>query len=92
MTEVERIEDQLRRAFEGEAWYGDGLSEILAGVTAENAFARPVPQVHSIVEIVLHLSFTQDVMRRRVEGEHATFSVSAALILNLLVPQSRAGG
>jgi uncharacterized damage-inducible protein DinB len=74
MTEVERIEDQLQRTFEGEAWYGDSLSEILAGVTAEMASARPVGQVHSIMEIILHLSFTEDVMRRRIEGEHATFS------------------
>jgi uncharacterized damage-inducible protein DinB len=72
MTEVEKIGDQLRRAFEGEAWFGDSLSEILAGVTAEKASAHPVPQVHSVVEIVLHLIFTEDVMRRRIEGERAT--------------------
>ncbi|PYS49114.1 MAG: hypothetical protein DMF68_11105 [Acidobacteria bacterium] len=74
MNEVERIEDQLRRAFEGEAWYGDNLDEILAGVTAEQAAARPIRQVHSIIEIVLHLAFTEDIMRRRVEGEDARFS------------------
>ena len=74
MTGVGKIEDQLRRAFEGEAWYGDSMSEILAGVTAEKASAHPVPQVHSILEIVLHLIFTEDVMRRRIEGERAIIS------------------
>ncbi|HKC65998.1 MAG TPA: DinB family protein [Pyrinomonadaceae bacterium] len=74
MNEVEKIEDQLRRAFEGEAWYGDSLDEILAGVTAEQAAARPIHQVHSVIEIILHLAFTEDVMRRRIEGEDAGFS------------------
>lgn len=74
MTEVERIEDQLSRAFEGEAWHGDSLREILAGVTAEAAAARPLPRAHSIWELVLHLAFTQEVMRRRLEGERVAFS------------------
>ena len=69
MNEVERIEDQFNRAFAGDAWYGDSLREILADVTAEKAVARPVSEVHSILEIVLHLTFTQEVMRRRIEGE-----------------------
>ena len=74
MNEIERIEDQLRRAFSGDAWYGDSLSEILTGVSAEKAVAHPVPNVHSILEIVLHLAFTQDVMRRRIEGEDAAIN------------------
>ena len=69
MNEVQSIADQLSRAFSGEAWYGDSLSEILTDITAEKAVAHPVPKVHSILEIILHLTFTQDVMRRRIEGE-----------------------
>jgi uncharacterized damage-inducible protein DinB len=69
VNEVKRIEDQLNRAFLGDAWYGDSLTEILAGVSAEKAVAHPVSNVHSILEIILHLTFTQDVMRQRIEGE-----------------------
>ena len=32
MTEIERIIDQLNRAFVGEAWHGPGVIEILDGV------------------------------------------------------------
>ena len=39
----------------GEAWYGKSLREILDGVTAEQARAHPVPNLHSIWEIVVHL-------------------------------------
>jgi uncharacterized damage-inducible protein DinB len=69
MTETERIEDQLRRAFEGGAWHGPSLQEVLAGVTAERAAARPINDAHSIWEIVLHLAAWDAVVRRRLEGE-----------------------
>ena len=69
MTEVERIKDQYVRAFSQDAWYGKSLKEILDGVTFEAAAAHPIADVHSILEIVLHISFTQNVMRRRIEGE-----------------------
>jgi hypothetical protein len=35
MTEVERITDQLNRAFVGEAWHGAAVEEILQDVTAQ---------------------------------------------------------
>jgi uncharacterized damage-inducible protein DinB len=54
-TECIRIADQLRRAFEGKAWHGPSLREILAGVTAEQAHARAVASAHSIWELVLHI-------------------------------------
>ena len=55
MTEIERIEDQLKRSLEGEAWHGPALEELLADVRAEQAAAKPVPPAHSIWEIVLHI-------------------------------------
>jgi uncharacterized damage-inducible protein DinB len=69
MTETERIEDQLRRAFEGEAWHGPSVQEVLAGVSAGQAAMRPLDNAHSIWEIVLHLSAWDGVVRRRLEGE-----------------------
>ena len=69
MTEIERIEDQLRRAFEGEAWHGPSIQELLADVTAAQAAARPLAEAHSLWEIVLHLAAWDDVVLRRLEGE-----------------------
>ncbi len=69
MTEIERIEDQLRRAFAGDAWHGSSLIEILAGVTAEEARAKPLPNAHSIWEIVLHVAAWDGAVRQRLEGE-----------------------
>jgi uncharacterized damage-inducible protein DinB len=69
MSEIQRIEDQLRRAFEGHAWHGPAVRELLADVTAAKAAARPLPDAHSIWEIVLHIATWEEVVRRRLQGE-----------------------
>jgi uncharacterized damage-inducible protein DinB len=69
MDELTRIGDQMKRAWEGEAWHGPGLEEVIADVAAREAVARPLPDAHTIWEIVLHLTTWVDITRRRVEGE-----------------------
>ncbi|MGH9788971.1 MAG: DinB family protein [Candidatus Acidiferrales bacterium] len=69
MTEVQRIADQLRRAYEGEAWHGPSLRELLDGVTSAQAARRPLPQAHSIWELVLHITVWESVVRRRLTSE-----------------------
>ena len=72
MNESQRIADQLRRAYEGEAWHGPSVREVLAGVTAEKAARRPIPQAHSIWEIVVHVAQWEGFVRRRLMGELVT--------------------
>lgn len=50
-----QIATELVSTIYGEAWYGDSLRQILDGVTAAQARAHPVPDLHSIWEIVNHL-------------------------------------
>ena len=69
MREVVRIGSQLKRAFEGGAWHGPSLRELLADVPAEQAASRPLDGAHSIWEIVLHIAAWQDFVARAVEGE-----------------------
>lgn len=69
MTEVKRIQDQLKRAFEKDAWHGPAVMEVLTGVTAKQAAARSIPNAHSIWEITLHISGWVGVLKSRVEGK-----------------------
>lgn len=55
-TECRRTADQLVSNIDGDAWYGDSLRKILDNVTAEQAGAHPIPNAHSIWELVLHLN------------------------------------
>ena len=54
-SECLRIADQLRRAFEGNAWHGPALRELVSGITAEQAVARPIQVAHSVWEVLLHI-------------------------------------
>ena len=69
MTECKRIADQLQRAFNGEAWHGPAVLEVLEGVDAEKARRRPAKDVHSIWEIVRHIGVWDDAAIRRIGGE-----------------------
>jgi uncharacterized damage-inducible protein DinB len=67
-TEASRIADQLRRAFDGSAWHGPALLEILADVDAATAAARPILNAHSIWELVLHIAVWDRSGLVRLEG------------------------
>jgi uncharacterized damage-inducible protein DinB len=69
MSEIQRIEEQLQRAFEGNAWHGPAVRELLADVTAAQAAGRPLPNAHSIWEIALHITTWERVVLRRLQGE-----------------------
>jgi hypothetical protein len=71
MNEIERIETQLKLAFEGGAWHGPGVLETLEGVTAKQAAAHPLAGVHSIWELVAHIAAWEGACRRRLEGDRA---------------------
>ncbi len=65
MSEASRLADQIRRAFEGQAWHGDSVLDILAGIDADTAASRPIPGAHSIWELVLHITAWDNVVIRR---------------------------
>ena len=72
MTEVHRINDQLERAQHGDAWHGPSLREVLESVTPAQAAAHPIPQAHSIWELVSHIIAWEQIARRRLGGETLT--------------------
>ncbi len=68
-SELDRLDDQLRRVLEGEAWHGPAVLELLAGVSAAQAASRPIAGAHSIWELVLHMATDYDLLLRRLAGE-----------------------
>jgi len=70
-SEATRIADQLRRAFDGSAWHGPALLELLEEVDAAAAAAKPLRNVHSIWELVLHVAAWDGAVHRRLGGKKA---------------------
>ena len=71
MTEIERISDQFRRAFDGNAWHGPSVMALLEGVSASQAAARPIPSAHSIWQLVNHIGAWERACLRRLNGDPA---------------------
>ena len=65
MREIDRIKEQLERAYNGDAWHGPSVRAALDGVDAETATARYAASAHTICELVLHVTaWTREVARR----------------------------
>jgi hypothetical protein len=64
--EPARIDDELRRAYDGDCWHGPPLREILNGVTAATAATRHPQLVHSIWGLVRHLAVWVEVVALRI--------------------------
>ena len=56
MAECARIADLLRRALDGDPWYGRPLLALIANLSAEEAARRPLAGAHSIWEVLLHMT------------------------------------
>jgi uncharacterized damage-inducible protein DinB len=67
--ETRRIASLLRRSYEGQAWHGPALRELLEGVTAERAAAKPVPGAHSVWELVHHIEAWERIALTTLQGQ-----------------------
>jgi uncharacterized damage-inducible protein DinB len=74
MSEIERIIDQFRRAFDGGAWHGPSVLPLISDVTSVQAAAHPVAGTHSIWELVVHIGAWESACKRRLEGDPAQLS------------------
>jgi uncharacterized damage-inducible protein DinB len=73
VTEVERLAELLRQAYEGDrtpdaAWHGPSIAALVSGVSAQQARRRIAPGTHTIWELVLHMAFWDEVCVQRLQG------------------------
>jgi uncharacterized damage-inducible protein DinB len=71
MTETQRLLRQYDMVLRGDAWHGDAIWKILDGISAECAAHRPLADAHTIWEIVMHMTFWENVAARRLAGQRA---------------------
>lgn len=68
MSRGQRVAEAIERSVSGPMWHGPALADLLDGVTAEQAAARPVANAHSIWEVVLHATAWAEIARERLAG------------------------
>lgn len=69
MSEVERISSLLKDIYNGEPWHGSSLKDILKDITSVQAASKPDSELHSIWEIILHMTGWREVAWKRLKGE-----------------------
>ena len=69
MSRASRLANHLERTVTGPMWHGPALADVLEGVDAARARARPIPGAHSIWELVLHVTAWADIARQRIHDE-----------------------
>jgi len=68
ISEAEDLAAQLRVIHEGDVWHGPALRELLGGLSPAQAASRPLPQAHSIWELVLHIAAWENVYVQCLAG------------------------
>jgi uncharacterized damage-inducible protein DinB len=66
--EIQNIVSLLERTFEKNAWHGPAVKEVLAGLSAEEAFHR-LPNTHSIIELVAHMTAWRRYLINSLSGD-----------------------
>jgi hypothetical protein len=66
MGELARIDDELRRGYDGDCWHGPPLREVLKGLTATKASALHPLLAHSAWALVNHVAAWVEVVALRV--------------------------
>ena len=69
MREIERILDQLNRAWGGPSWTGVEIQPLLDSISDEQSRAHLLPNAHSIIELVAHMRAWMDVVSWRLTGK-----------------------
>ncbi|MFA7227488.1 MAG: DinB family protein [Melioribacteraceae bacterium] len=65
MTRSEKLSNEIYRSIFGDPWHGASAKEILAGISAEEAYQRAASSIHNIIELTLHLTaWTEETLSR----------------------------
>ena len=69
MDKLKNLSRLLQRVYNGKAWHGPSIIEVLGDVTEETAVKR-AGESHSIVQLVLHMIAWRTFVTRRLLGDH----------------------
>jgi uncharacterized damage-inducible protein DinB len=66
LSRGQRVANAIERAVTGPVWHGPALTDLIEGITADQAAAHPVEGGHSIWELVLHVTAWAEIVRQRL--------------------------
>lgn len=73
-TETERIKKLIKNHWDGNMWHGNNLSEVLKGITWQQAFHKPGGFKHNIYEYVHHMHNWRKFVVEHING-NSSYSI-----------------
>lgn len=70
-TDLDALRQDLHQVYDGDPWHGSSITAVLKGVSADMASTRPIPEAHTIWELVLHMTAWTREVASRVRGADA---------------------
>lgn len=77
MNEIKNICELLSTSFEKNAWHGPAVMEVI-GPLSESDALKKLPNTHSIIELVNHMTAWRVFVERRISGDY-TYQVTESL-------------
>lgn len=65
------LTDEFKKAFNGDTWHGSNALDLVLMANPEKVFTHPIPNAHSIAELVLHLTAWTEEAIDRIDGQTA---------------------
>ena len=66
-TEIQRIITLFKETFEGPAWHGPAVKEVLKGISAEQSL-QSLDDGHNIAELVFHITAWRTFLINKLKG------------------------
>lgn len=70
MLDKNHLAKIVKAVQKGQPWYGPSIEKALMGVTATQAYAKPIDKAHSIWELVLHIINWRKFAIEQLSGNH----------------------
>lgn len=74
---VENTIGQLKDVQNGVTWYDDNIENKINPIAANHAFVRPLPEIHSVAEIVSHMLVWRRDTIAKLKGQASTLTVES---------------
>ncbi len=74
---IHNIAQQLNDIMDQENWLDENFQKKIGELTEEQAFKRPLPELHSVAEIISHLLVWREESIRKLQGKEAQLSMDS---------------
>ena len=74
---VENIIAQLKNIQNGKTWYDDNLENKIEPISETQAFERPIPEIHSVAELIAHILVWRIHAIKLLQGQKSDLSVES---------------